>query len=78
MDEAREIDEIPWRKFATKPLVVEAVQIGIDVQPAQFEKPYDLEIGDYLVKNPEAGLEGQPDVYYRTKDEFNELYGEVQ
>ena len=69
---------ITWRKFATKPHTVEAIQIGIDVQRDQIESPESLADGDFLVRNPEAGNEGEPDVYYRTKEEFNELYGELQ
>jgi hypothetical protein len=77
MDEERSyhLDEIPWRKFATKPLKIEAIQLGVDVPSEQFP---DLNEGDYLVRNPEAGQPEEPDVYYRTKEEFNELYGEVQ
>lgn len=63
-------EQIPWRLFVTKPLEVEAVEIGVDLNLQGLPE------GDFLIRNPDP-LNDLGEMIHCPRQEFLEHYTEL-
>ena len=62
---------IPWRRFITKPVEIEAVEIGTDITIP------DLPAGDFLIRNPDPIEAMGGNMLHCPREQFMEHYTEV-
>ena len=67
-----DLDSIPWHDYVTKPVHIQAVQVGTDI------KIDGIPDGDFIIKNPDPIEEHFGGVLHCPREDFLEHYAEVQ
>jgi hypothetical protein len=67
-----DVDTLPWRDYVTRPITVQALEVGKDLQIEGIPE------GDFIIKNPDPLEQQFGGILHCPREDFLEHYSEVQ